>query len=68
MTETHLKNSFSRDIVLMKLVGMNPVVVYGGGPQIGETKELGLKTFLLTVCESPTIKQWMLCKWFLGAL
>ena len=45
MTETHLKNSFSRDIVLMKLVGMNPVVVHGGGPQIGETlKELGLKT------------------------
>ena len=35
MTESHLKNSFSRDIVLMKLVGMNPVVVHGGGPQIG---------------------------------
>ena len=31
-----LKNSFARDIVLMKLVGMNPVVVHGGGPQIGE--------------------------------
>ena len=45
MTENYLKNSFSRDIVLMKLVGMNPVVVHGGGPQIGETlKELGLKT------------------------
>jgi acetylglutamate kinase len=45
MTESHLKSSFSRDIVLMKLVGMNPVVVHGGGPQIEETlKELGLKT------------------------
>ena len=30
-----LKNSFARDIVLMKLVGINPVVVHGGGPQIG---------------------------------
>ena len=45
MTESHLKASFSRDIVLMKLVGMNPVVVHGGGPQIGETLEqLGLET------------------------
>ncbi len=31
-----LKNSFARDIVLMKLVGVNPVVVHGGGPQIGD--------------------------------
>ena len=45
MTESRLKSSFSRDIVLMKLVGMNPVVVHGGGPQIGETlKEFGIKT------------------------
>lgn len=36
MTEEHLKHSFARDIVLMKLVGINPVVVHGGGPQIGE--------------------------------
>ncbi|WP_353957005.1 acetylglutamate kinase [Thiomicrospira sp. R3] len=35
MTEDHLMASFARDIVLMKLVGMNPVVVHGGGPQIG---------------------------------
>jgi len=35
MTDETLKNSFARDIVLMKLVGMNPVVVHGGGPQIG---------------------------------
>ena len=35
MTEEILKNGFARDIVLMKLVGMNPVVVHGGGPQIG---------------------------------
>lgn len=35
MTEDRLKNSFARDIVLLKLVGINPVVVHGGGPQIG---------------------------------
>ncbi len=31
-----LQSSFAKDVVLMKLVGMNPVVVHGGGPQIGE--------------------------------
>jgi acetylglutamate kinase len=36
MVDAQLKHSFARDIVLMKLVGMNPVVVHGGGPQIGE--------------------------------
>ncbi len=35
MTEDHLKRSFARDVVLLKLVGINPVVVHGGGPQIG---------------------------------
>jgi acetylglutamate kinase len=36
MGDDNLKESFARDIVLMKLVGINPVVVHGGGPQIGE--------------------------------
>lgn len=35
MTEEQLKHSFAKDIVLMKLVGLNPVIVHGGGPQIG---------------------------------
>ena len=35
MVDEGLKNSFARDVVLMKLVGINPVVVHGGGPQIG---------------------------------
>ena len=39
MVDEKLKHSFARDIVLMKLVGMNPVVVHGGGPQIGELLE-----------------------------
>ena len=36
MTDPTLHESFARDVVLMKLVGMNPVVVHGGGPQIGQ--------------------------------
>lgn len=36
MVSEELKNSFARDIVLMKSVGINPVVVHGGGPQINE--------------------------------
>ena len=42
MVDEALKSSFARDVVLMKLVGMNPVVVHGGGPQIGALlKRLG---------------------------
>jgi len=36
MVDDHLKNGFARDVVLMKSVGMNPVIVHGGGPQIGD--------------------------------
>ncbi|MDT8406494.1 MAG: acetylglutamate kinase [Methylococcales bacterium] len=36
MVDDALKNSFARDIVLMKLVGLNPIIVHGGGPQIGQ--------------------------------
>ena len=39
MVDEALKRSFARDIVLMKLVGMNPIVVHGGGPQIGDLLE-----------------------------
>ena len=42
MVEERLKQSFARDIILMKYVGLNPVIVHGGGPQIGEVlKKLG---------------------------
>ncbi|MEY3006912.1 MAG: acetylglutamate kinase [Pseudomonadota bacterium] len=45
MTDPQLHDTFARDIVLMKLVGMNPVVVHGGGPQIGSLLErLNIKT------------------------
>jgi acetylglutamate kinase len=36
MTDERLKDCFARDVVLLKLVGMNPVVVHGGGPQIDD--------------------------------
>ena len=36
MTDERLKASFARDVVLLKLVGMNPVVVHGGGPQLDQ--------------------------------
>ena len=45
MVEEQLNQSFARDVVLMKLVGMNPVVVHGGGPQIGRVlTELGIES------------------------
>ena len=39
MTDPELHESFARDVVLMKLVGMNPVIVHGGGPHIGQLLE-----------------------------
>lgn len=45
MVDTVLKHSFARDIVLMKLVGINPIVVHGGGPQIGSLlKKLNIES------------------------
>ena len=43
MTEATLKAGFARDVVMLKLVGMNPVIVHGGGPQIGDLlKTMGI--------------------------
>lgn len=59
MTDESLKRGFARDVVLMKLVGMNPVVVHGGGPQIGQLLErIGKKSEFvdgLRVTDSETI-------------
>ncbi len=59
MVDEALQNSFARDIVLMKLVGMNPIVVHGGGPQIGSLLEkLNIKsTFVdgMRVTDSATM-------------
>ncbi|MGK2943517.1 MAG: acetylglutamate kinase, partial [Desulfuromonadales bacterium] len=39
MVEERLKESFAKDIILMQYIGLNPVVVHGGGPQIGSVME-----------------------------
>jgi acetylglutamate kinase len=45
MVEEHLKEGFARDIILMKYIGLNPVVVHGGGPQIGQVlAAMGIKS------------------------
>lgn len=48
MENEELKSSFARDVVLMKLVGINPIVVHGGGPQIGDLLErLNIKSHFI---------------------
>lgn len=45
MVEEHLKESFAQDIILLKYIGLNPVIVHGGGPQIGQVmKQMGLES------------------------
>ena len=45
MVEERLKHNFALDIILMKYVGMNPIVVHGGGPQIGDfLKKLSIES------------------------
>jgi acetylglutamate kinase len=45
MVEEHLKESFAKDIIMMKYIGLNPVVVHGGGPQIADVMDkMGLES------------------------
>lgn len=45
MVDEELKNSFAKDIVLLKYIGISPVIVHGGGPQIGEMlKKLNIQS------------------------
>ena len=45
MVEERLKESFAKDIILLKYIGLNPVVVHGGGPQIAQVMDqMGLKS------------------------
>ncbi len=66
MTETHLQRSFAHDVVLLKLVGINPVVVHGGGPQINAAlKRIGKEgTFVqgmrVTDAETMEVVEWVL--------
>jgi acetylglutamate kinase len=48
MTDKRLKQSFARDIVLLKQVGINPIIVHGGGPQIGNLlKQIGKESHFI---------------------
>jgi acetylglutamate kinase len=66
MVKERLKESFARDVILLKLVGMNPVVVHGGGPQIDEAlKKIGKTgTFIqgmrVTDEETMEVVEWVL--------
>jgi acetylglutamate kinase len=66
MTEERLKHGFARDVILLKLVGMNPVVVHGGGPQIDNAlKKIGKQgTFIqgmrITDEETMEVVEWVL--------
>ena len=66
MTEERLKQGFARDVILLKLVGINPVIVHGGGPQIDQAlKKIGKQgTFIqgmrVTDEETMEVVEWVL--------
>ncbi|WP_343736932.1 acetylglutamate kinase, partial [Achromobacter sp.] len=66
MTEERLQRSFAHDVVLLKLVGLNPVVVHGGGPQIDDAlRRIGKQgTFIqgmrVTDAETMEVVEWVL--------
>jgi acetylglutamate kinase len=66
MTQPELKESFANDIVLLKLVGMKPVVVHGGGPQIDDAlhrvgkKSRFVQGMRVTDAETMEIVEWVL--------
>lgn len=66
MTDEHLQRSFAHDVVLLKLVGLNPVVVHGGGPQINAAlKRVGkegvfIQGMRVTDAETMEVVEWVL--------
>ncbi|MCD8338789.1 MAG: acetylglutamate kinase [Burkholderiales bacterium] len=66
MTDKKLQRAFAHDIVLLKLVGMNPVVVHGGGPQIAQAlKRVGLESKFIqgmrvTDADTMEVVEWVL--------
>ncbi len=66
MTEESLQRSFARDVVLLKLIGLNPIVIHGGGPQIDNAlKRLGkdgnfIQGMRVTDSETMEVVEWVL--------
>ena len=65
MENEELKASFAQDIVLLKYVGINPVVVHGGGPQIDAVLDEDGRQEPATcaACASPIRRHWTSSKW-----
>jgi len=69
MTDETLKNSFARDMVMLKLIGINPIVVHGGGPQIGEVLDkLNIKSEFVNGMRVTTTEAMDVVEMVLGGL
>lgn len=69
MTDETLKNSFARDMVMLKLIGINPIVVHGGGPQIGEVlAKLNIKSEFVNGMRVTTTEAMDVVEMVLGGL
>jgi acetylglutamate kinase len=69
MTDEILKNSFARDMVMLKLIGINPIVVHGGGPQIGEVLDkLNIKSEFVNGMRVTTTEAMDVVEMVLGGL
>ena len=67
MTEPALQKAFAEDVVLLKLVGINPVVVHGGGPQIEQAlKRLGMKGEFIQGMRVTDAQTMEVVEWVLG--
>jgi acetylglutamate kinase len=64
MIDQELKDLFARDIVMMKYIGINPVVVHGGGPQIGSyLKKMGKDSQFVQGMRVTDEEQWTSWRW-----
>ncbi len=64
MTDPALQRAFAEDVVFLQLVGIRPVVVHGGGPQIEKgSRKSARRATSSRACGSPTLKR---CRWFSG--
>ncbi|MBL4799984.1 MAG: acetylglutamate kinase [Oleispira sp.] len=69
MTDDTLKNSFARDMVMLKLIGINPIIVHGGGPQIGEVlAKLNIKSEFVNGMRVTTTETMDVVEMVLGGL
>ena len=67
MTDPALQAAFAEDVVLLKLVGINPVVVHGGGPQIEQAlKRLGMKGEFIQGMRVTDAQTMQVVEWVLG--